>query len=210
MKEQAFKYDARKQSLNVIRTLDDIYELTPPVLQRIGAFLVLWPVIEEALDRIVWKLSNEDVVWKIPTTEGVQPSKKLERFFSLAKECRNDKTWVSCIGYVNDTLRHLIEVRNTLAHGHILPSLVGAGTVRNPGWDGAKRKRPSETLYYDENIMDILLAAEGHLYAVIGDMCLSNSFEEIDLSGSVEFLRIAAQSVEEVRFLAEAMNHERY
>jgi len=58
-----------------------------------------------------------------------------------------------------DAIDNILMLRNTIAHGHVLPAGVGGGLLNNPRWHGEERKKETQDLHLSEQTMSLILNA---------------------------------------------------
>jgi len=131
----------------------------PEVQQRMGALVVVWGVFETNLETTLWALRNENVAGMWPSTERGDNSlgKWIDAWAEEAERLGPEAHEI--LKTAAKAAADLMEYRHTLMHGWVLPSPAIASFIRNPGWNGETRKRPSSDAHVDENLLDMALDA---------------------------------------------------
>jgi hypothetical protein len=108
----------------------------------------------------------------------------------------------------------LMDYRHALIHGAVLAfeGSTIATFIRNPGWQGVKRARPTNDAHVDENLLDIAIDAVSVLCRTVfaaREACeeASGIHKLIALRDVVDSARSEAR---ELRHLRDLMNHEKY
>jgi hypothetical protein len=104
--------------------------------------------------------------------------------------------------------KDLGEYRNALFHGWMMPFGEITSFVSNAAFFGELRKRSSNTAYIDENLLDMAISSAWVLCGTTGlalHADLNNELEERE--GEVSRARGMASKL---RYLREAVNHEKY
>jgi hypothetical protein len=187
------------------------YGLAGAVLERIGAFVVMWATFENDLERALWRLTGETPNGTIPTTDTVPVSRLLLRFREAALRLDGEE-WHSVVNLLYETASYLAEYRNAIAHGRLLPAQVGGGVLLNATWHGEKRKRPPVTAHIDETLVGLMLDALHELLIVMRALASRDEPPNVNdfILGRKRSLQRARSAAAEVRHLAEAVNSEKY
>jgi hypothetical protein len=177
------------------------------VLVRIGAFGVLWTVLESTLEQLVWILTEENVQGARPTTDKTTVSDWIKILGKGAKWLTPEANQV--LSETADAAFNLMEYRHALVHGWIVPFQYAPFFVRNPSWNGERRRRPSNDAHIDENLLEMAISSASTLNAVAATLKAApkDSARLIALGTSV---RNAKSMANELRHLSELVFHEKY
>ena len=196
-------------ALDIYGRLDSL-GLNANILYRIGAFAVSWGLFETSLERAVWTLTREQVSGTRPSTDKTNVSD----WIATLGSGRNDLSQKAnrILEGASKAADNLAHYRNSLFHGHLIAVGGTPWFMRNPRWHGENRKRPTGDAQVEENLLDLANDSAWTLFQV------ARKAGELDSDAeSSEALEALASSVEaaisganELRYLAEMMNHEKY
>jgi len=178
-----------------------------PVLVRIGAFGVLWTVLESRLEQLVWILTEENVRGARPTTDKTTVSDWIKIFGQGA-------TWLTpeanqVLSEAAEAALDLMEYRHALVHGWIVPFQSAPFFVRNPSWNGEHRKRPSNDAHIDENLLEMAISTA----STLNDVAATLKATPKDSTRLIAFgtsVRNAKSMAYELRQLRDLVIHEKY
>jgi hypothetical protein len=111
------------------------------VLQRVGALALIWGQFESNLETAVWALRGDSVAGTQPWTDKTSVSHWTKELgkprpqFPLPTQQILQMAALAALD--------LMDYRHALVHGTMLPSPTMPTFIRNPGWHGEVRKRPS-------------------------------------------------------------------
>lgn len=178
-----------------------------PVLMRIGAFGILWTVLESKFEQLVWLLTEENVRGLRPTTDKTMVS-------NWIKILGKGATWLTpeanqVLSAAAEAAFDLMEYRHALVHGWIVPFQSAPFFVRNPSWNGEHRKRPSNDAHINENLLEMAISSASTLNDVATTLQVApkDSARIVAFSTSV---RNAKSMAYELRQLRELVLHEKY
>ena len=177
------------------------------MLVRIGAFGVLWTVLESRLEQLVWILTEENVRGARPTTDKTTVSDWIKIFGKGAKWLTPEANQV--LSAAAEAAFDLMEYRHALVHGWIVPFQSAPFFVRNPSWNGEHRKRPSNDAHIDENLLEMAISAA----STLNDLAATLKAAPKDSARLVAFgtsVRNAKSMAYELRQLRELVIHEKY
>ncbi len=182
----------------------------PEVQQRIGALAVVWGVFESNLETTLWALRGDKVAGVRPWTDKTQVGdwiKELGRDWpQLPTEAQGVLRVASLAAY------DLMEYRHAVVHGWMLPSPTMPTFIRNPRWHGEERKRPSHDAHVDENLLNMAIDSAWTLGQVVfaaRAACIEPA-KVASLEALKEKVSRAHSQANELRYLTELMNHEKY
>jgi hypothetical protein len=198
-----------ENSANILTRLNG-WGFPPEVQQRLGALAVVWGVFEANLETTLWALRGEQV-------KGIRPSTDRTSAGDWIKEL--GKTWPQSPPEAQDVLSlasqaafDLMEYRHALMHGWMLPDATMPTFIRNPGWNGEIRKRPSHDAHVDANLLDMALDCAWVLCRFVfaaRDACADPAKWEAIVALKRDVARVRSQA-NELRHLTELMNDEKY
>jgi hypothetical protein len=176
----------------------------------LGAFILMWGMFEANLEETLWVLRKEDVAGTRPWTDTVPLGEWLKE---LGKGWEFFSSEVNEILTITSSAAHdLMEYRHAIIHGHMLPHSETPSFIRNPGWHGVLRGRPSHDAHVDENLLDMAIQCVFVFCQVI--FSIRGVYENPETADKFLSLKkdvMAAQSMaNELRHLTELMNHEKY
>lgn len=198
-----------ERSLQVLARLTS-WGFPPEVQQRIGALAIVWGIFESNLETTLWALRGDEVAGDRPWTDKKQVSDWINQL---------GKDWPQLPTEAQDVLRvaspaayDLMEYRHAVVHGWMLPSPTMPTFIRNPGWYGEKRKRPSHDAHVDENLLDMAIDSTWILCQVVfaARAACTEPAKVVNLSGLKQDVSRARCQANELRHLTELMNHEKY
>lgn len=182
----------------------------PDVQQRLGALAVVWGVFEANLETTLWALRGEQV-------KGVRPSTDKTSIADWIKELGS--AWPKFTPLAHEVFQaaslaafDLMEYRHAVMHGSMLPSPTMPTFIRNPGWNGEVRKRPSHDAHVDANLLDLALDCAWVLCRFVfaaREACADPSNVKVVEALKGDVTRVRWQ-VNEVRHLTALMNSEKY
>lgn len=179
--------------------------LPEPVLLRIGAFGVLWTVLESRLEQLVWILTKENVQGTRPTTDKTMVSDWIKIFGKGAEWLTPEANQV--LSAASEAAHDLMEYRHALVHGWIVPFPHAPFFVRNPNWNGEHRKRPSNDAHIDENLLEMAISAAATLNDVAATLKAVPK-DSASLAAYGTSVHRAKSMAYELRQLRESVNHE--
>lgn len=177
------------------------------VLVRIGAFGVLWTVLESRLEQLVWILTEENVRGARPTTDKTTVSDWIKIFGKGANWLTPEANQV--LSAAAEAALDLMEYRHALVHGWIVPFQSAPFFVRNPSWNGEHRRRPSNDAHIDENLLEMAICAA----STLNDVAATLNAAPKDSTRLVAFgtsVRNAKSMAYELCKLRELVIHEKY
>lgn len=201
-----------KHQLNAQKILSHLagWGFSPQIQERLGAFGVLWAVFETNLEVTLWELRGEKVAGKFPSTESSSVSRWIDLLAEGAPWLGEDAQQVlrSAAAVATD----LMVYRHTIVHGWMIPSDKMPSFIRNPTWNGERRKRQSSDAHVDANLLDLAIDTAWILCRVVTTARAACS-EPVKINSLVslrsEVRRVAGQAGE-LRHLTALMNHEKY
>lgn len=175
------------------------------------AFVVMWATFENDIERALWRLTGEAPKGTHPTTDAVPVSQLIARFRDIGLTLEGED-WRSVVNLLCDTAIYLAEYRNAIAHGRLLPASVGGGLLLHAAWYGEKRKRPPVMAHIDERLVGIMLDALNKLLIAMRAVASNDPALNSDrrILGRRQMLQRARSGADEVRYLTEAVNSEKY
>jgi hypothetical protein len=202
---------SERPGTGLLTILEHRYQMTPAMLQGIGALIVMWATFEAELEKVLWQLSGETPYGKVPTTDKMQISQRIDRFRLLGGE-REGEQWREVVNLFSDVAENLAAYRNAIVHGTLLPASVGGGMVLNSRWHGELRKRRPVTAHIDERLVGIMLDALHELLIVVTEATRGDDPPNTNsrILGRRQQLMRARNGSGEVRYLTELMNSETY
>jgi hypothetical protein len=199
----------QQNSQNILSHLAE-WGFSRNVQQRMGALGIVWGTFETSLETTIWALRDEKVAgvrpWTDTTTIGpwiVALAKGSPKFGQDAQEVLRSAA---------DAATDLLEYRHALIHGWMVPSELRPSFVRNPTWNGEKRKRQSSDAHVDRNLLDMAIDAAWVLCRVVTTAraaCADGTQIEALVSLRDEVHR-AASHASELRHLTALINDEKY
>lgn len=184
--------------------------LSAEVQQRLGVFQTTWGLFETHLELCIWRLRNDDVTGERPWTDKTPVSNWIDEL---------GKGWPDLPSEINDILgmsslaaRDLMNYRHAVFHGWLMSLAEMPSFVRNPGWHGEIRKRPSSVAHVGPNLLDMAIDANWSLFQAVFWMTDAVGNETIDrppdsLKQTVQRARSYAN---ELCHLSELMNFDKY
>lgn len=198
-----------KKSANIAEHLERL-GFSSDVQRKIGAFVVVWAMFETSLEKAVWAIRAENVKGVLPSTDKTPVSEWIKtlrkRSTNLSPQSRE------LIQMATTVADDILEYRNSIAHGHIVPYGDSTSFVRNPKWHGEQRTRPSSEAHVDENLLDMAIDTVGVLHS----FCLYMPAVCADQANTQKFLALrpditrARSQAGELRHLSALMNHEKW
>jgi hypothetical protein len=97
-------------------------------------------------------------------------------------------------------------------HGSMIPSTTMPTFIRNPLWNGEKRKRPTHDAHVDENLLDMAIDSAWSLCQVVfaaGAACADPARVADVAALNPEAARARSQA-NELRHLTDLVNSEKY
>lgn len=127
------------------------------VQQRLGAFVIIWGIVETSLESAVWALKKETVNNRRPSTDKTSVSAWFEEFKPLAKALDPRLDPISDLA-VNAAVQ-VMNYRHAVAHGWLLPDATAPTFYRNPNWNGELRNRPKGVARVTESELSLAIDA---------------------------------------------------
>lgn len=182
----------------------------PEVQQRMGVLGIVWGVFETNLESTLWALHEEDVAGVRPSTDKLTVSDWIKDFGEGSKKF--DQEVQDLLRLASLAATDLMEYRHALVHGWLIPFPSGPQFIRNPGWNGEKRKRKSSDAHVNETLLDMAIDVAWilcHAVFATRSACkdLTESKQLLSLKGDLARARSQAS---ELRHLTALMNHEKY
>ena len=160
------------------------------VQRQVGTFIILFSMIEQALEFVLMQRSEAKPDGQWPT-DGMTVGERFKAIRVLAKsesELAHQMTIAAEMGKL------LMEVRHTVAHGAPL----GTGRLeKNRSWFGEPRKRPFAALELTEPTLDAAAEAGEVLYRLLNAIGAS-------LSGQVDVAKLMAPGPDDMQSLQAA------
>ncbi len=203
--------EPRKPGIGLLTVLEQRCQMTPATLQRIGALIIMWATFESDLEKALWRLSGEMPSGKVPTTDKMQISQRIDRFRVLGGELEG-RQWREIVKLFSDVANNLAAYRNAIVHGRLLPASIGGGMALNPRRHGEHRKRRSMLAHIDERLVGIMLDALHELLIVIGEAAYRDDTPNTNsrILARRQKLMSARSGSGEVRYLTDLINSETY
>lgn len=181
---------ARLAIADAHQKLAGYFGITVEVQRRIGTFIVLFSMIEQALEFVLLQRSEPKSDGHCPT-DRMPVSERLKAIRALAEsepELAHELTIAAELGEL------LMEARHTVAHGAPLEM---ARLERNRSWLGEPRKRPFAALQLNEPVLDAAAEAGEVLYRLLN--AIGARF-----SGQAEIAELMAPDLEEMQSIQAA------
>ena len=182
----------------------------PAVLQRFGAFVLLWGMFESRLEICLWALRNEEV-------NGVRPWTDKNPIPQWLAELAAERSQVpaECLQVLRnaaDAGKNLADYRHALMHGLMIPTGEMPTFIRNPRLFGEKRNRPSHDAHVSENLLDMAVDSIWTLCQVVSltKAACDDPSKWPDLAAIGSKVRRTMLQAGELRHLTELMNHEKW
>jgi hypothetical protein len=106
----------------------------------------------------------------------------------------------------------LMDYRHAVVHGTMLPSSTMPTFIRNPGWHGEVRKRPSHDAHVDRNLLDMAIDSAWTLCQLV--IATKMACTDPAKIAGIEILQShvfrARSMASELRHLTALMNDDRY
>jgi hypothetical protein len=181
------------------------------VLQRLGGFSVAWGLFENQLEAALWALTKENVKGVRPSTDKVPISGQIKLLVKHSNVLSPAAQRV--VSKAGAAATDLMEYRHSITHGALIPAAIGGPSfIRNPGWHGEKRARPTHDAQVDENLLDLAIDTTWVLCEVV--FSIKSAVVESAAMKSLESLARAVARAEsqanELRHLVDLMNSEKY
>jgi hypothetical protein len=180
------------------------------VLQRVGALALMWGQFESNLETAVWALRGDDVAGTRPWTDKTSISdwikelgKPWPRFPVPAQQILETASLAAL---------DLMDYRHTVVHGAMLPSSTMPTFIRNPGWHGEVRKRPSHDAHVDRNLLDMAIDSAWTLCQVViaARTACADPAKIAAIDALKSHVSRARSMASELRHLTALMNDDRY
>lgn len=166
------------------------FGISVEVQRQIGTFMILFSMIEQALEFVLMQRSEAKPDGQWPT-DGMTIGERFKAIRVLAKsesELAHQLTIAAEMGEL------LMEVRHTVAHGAPL----GTGRLeKNKSWFGEPRKRPFAALELTEPALDAAADAGEGLYRLLNAIGAS-------LSGQIDVAKLMAPGPDDMQSLQAA------
>jgi hypothetical protein len=203
--------ERHKPGSGLLTVLEQRYQMAPATLQGIGALIIMWATFESDLEKLLWRLSGETPYGKVPTTDKMQITQRVERFRQLSGELEGEQ-WHEIVKLFSDVAENLVAYRNAIVHGRLLPASIGGGMALNPRWHGEHRKRPPTLAHIDERLVGIMLDALHELLIVTAEAAYGDGAPNTNsrILGRRQSLMSARSGSGEVRYLTALINSEKY
>lgn len=180
------------------------------VLQRIGALALVWAQFESNLETAVWALRGDAIAGKRPWTDKTSVSDWIKE---LGKPRSQFSVPVQQILQMASlTALDLMDYRHAVVHGVMLPSSTMPTFIRNPGWHGEVRRRPSHDAHVDRNLLDMAIDSAWALcQVVVAARAACTDPEKIAGIAALKLDVSRARSMaSELRHLTALMNDDKY
>jgi hypothetical protein len=180
------------------------------VLQRVGALVLVWGQFESNLETAVWALRGDDIAGMRPWTDKTSVSdwiKELGKPWSQFSTPAQQILQMASLAALD-----LMDYRHAVVHGTMLPSSTMPTFIRNPGWHGEVRKRPSHDVHVDRNLLDMAIDSAWTLCQVV-IAARAACADPAKIAGVVALkanVSRARSLASELRHLTALMNDDRY
>lgn len=156
------------------------FDLTAPILQRIGTFAVAWGMFETQLELATLVLLGERLeVGHRPSTDSLQASDLISRFSRAGAAF--GPVFAKACDELASAAADLLIFRNTIMHGMAIPPPAGGPKfANNTAWFGEKRKRPFAEAQISERLLDIAIQCTTTLYMQVGYLQIAALSEKED------------------------------
>ncbi|MER8970393.1 hypothetical protein NKI25_33105 [Mesorhizobium sp. M0808] len=202
-------YDVRASSLEIQTRLVG-FGLSPMVQQRLGAFAIVWGLFETNLETTLWALRQENV-------KGERPSTDSKSISDWIKEL--DANWPQLptgarpiMADASHAAFDLMDYRHAIFHGTMVPLGGDPVFIRNPLWNGEKRKRITHDAHIDENLLDLAIDTGWTLFRLM--RTTAKACEDVTKVAEVLAfavpVRRARGHANELRHLTALMNDDKY
>jgi hypothetical protein len=180
------------------------------IQQRVGVLVIIWGLFETKLELAVWRLRDEEVAGRRPSTDGRPLGELIEALGAGTPKLGEDVC--NLLSKAATAAANLMHYRHSLVHGHMIPSDVMPSFLRNASWYGEIRRRPPGEAFISENLLDMAIDATGTLCRVVlaTDVACRSPAGIKDLMALERDVRRADSQAGELRHLAALMNHEKY
>ncbi|WP_439668399.1 hypothetical protein DAMDJJ_18600 [Cupriavidus necator] len=150
-----------------IQKLGRFFGMSPELLQRVGALVLLCGMVENQIEHAIWAVTSEDPSGKRPSTDKQQISDRLKTLGE--KAACHPNTLVQKIGPLVASIgKDITEYRNAIAHGWIMgPTIGGPSFVSNHAWFGELRKREVVSVVTTETLLDMAIECAETLWMTI-------------------------------------------
>lgn len=146
----------------VHQKLEAFFQIGVDRQRRIGTFIVLFSMIEQALE---FALLNPEKGWpagEIPPTDRMGVTDRLKALRQRSLDVPELSSIIELAVGIGEVLT---EARHTVAHG----APIAPGRVeRNRSWLGEARKRPFAALELSEDVLDAAATAGDALFRLLG------------------------------------------
>ena len=180
------------------------------VLQRVGALALVWGQFESNLETAVWALRGDDVAGTRPWTDKMSVSDWIKELGKPRSEFSVPAQKV--LQMASLAALDLMDYRHAVVHGTMLPSSTMPTFIRNPGWHGEVRKRPSHDAHVDRNLLDMAIDSAWTLCQIV--IATKMACTDPAKIAGIEILRPhvsrARSMASELRHLTALMNDDRY
>lgn len=182
----------------------------PGVQQRLGALVVVWGIFEARLEKTLWTLKGEQVAGVRPSTDKTPVSTWIDDLKTQGGQFPPDIQVM--FREASAAAFDLMEYRHAIMHGWLVASPSIAIFIRNPRWNGEKRRRPSHDAHVDENLLDMALECAWIVLRFVdaAEAACADPVKLEDLLVMRQDLRRARSNANELRHLTEYANHEKY
>lgn len=178
--------------------------------QRLGSFGIVWGIFETNLESTIWALQEENVAGVRPSTDKSRVSDWIKAFGKGSSKFGPEVQVLLHLAAL--TAIDLMEYRHALVHGWLLPFPSGPMFIRNPRWNGERRKHQSSDAHADENLLDMAIDVAWVLCQVVfatRSACKDLSESKHLLSLKADLRRARGQAAE-LRHLTALVNDENY
>jgi hypothetical protein len=180
------------------------------VLQRVGALALVWGQFESNLETAVWALRGDDVAGTRPWTDKTSVSDWIKELGKPRSQF--PATTQEILQMASLAALDLMDYRHALVHGAMLPSPTMPTFIRNPGWHGEVRKRPSHDAHVDRNLLDMAIDGAWTLCQVtaVARAACTDHTKVTDIAALKTNVSRARIMASELRHLTALMNDDRY
>jgi hypothetical protein len=200
----------QKKSSEYFKIAERHWGFRPKLLRRIGLLVILWGLFETKLEVAVWRLLDEDVAGRRPSTDGKGPYALIKAL--RAGSPRLNESACDVLKQAADAAENLMNYRHSLIHGNMIPSAEMPSFLRNASWYGEIRLKGTGEAFVTENLLDMAIDSVGTLckVALATQGAFRNRPDARGLMVLEPDVHRAVSQTGELRDLVAAVNHEKY
>ncbi len=180
----------------------DLYQarlgLTPEIGVQIAAIISFAGAIEHFLERALWRMRGINPKGIKPDTDAKMITDLIGMLEKIGAELPIDRQRVFAATWC-DAARSAFIIRHNIAHGVPLKMGSTLAYMRNPRWEGEKRKREFGDLWADPNTLELVRDAMATLCRPIADVASNGSrFENVVTPEALRAIQTARSVLSEI------------